>query len=284
MKSRAPMLGGLAMLTIIAAGLAWRQSASTQRAVAAAREEQRRLTADLRRVEAQIETTTRKRAEIQAALEKPKAPPVPVPATAPSAAAQERMAKLVKGRLLLRYGSLYRALGFTAEETTRFEQQFIEHEARRSDIAAVANSMRGSWRPGDGPLPPQDPAIIALNEGEDKRHEAEMAALLGEANFRQFQEFERTEPRRRFVEQLVVALALTPDEISSVQAKQLRRVLDEANYGSQAILEWRNLDPILTQAQTFLTEAQFAKLEAQTGRAREKATEEIRRLVRATKK
>jgi hypothetical protein len=271
-------------LALIAAGLAWRRNESTQRALTAAREENVRLAADLRRAEGLAEVATRKRTEVEATLEKARTPPLPMRAApAPSVDVQTRMANQTRARLALKYGPLYRVLGFTAEQIARFEQQFIEHEVRGRDITEVENSMRGAWRPGDGPPPPRDLAITAMQEAEDKRHQGELAALLGESSYRQFQEFEGTEPRRRFVAQLAGELALTPTPLSGVQAKQLRQVLDDVNYASQETPE-PNWDPILAQARTFLTDAQFAKLEAQSGHARAKATQEMRRLVGSSKK
>ena len=156
-----------------------------------------------------------------------------------------------KAQLAPRYGSLFQRLNLSPEQREKFKDIKVAAAARSSDIAAAADAQG---------LRRDDPAIATLRENSERRAEAELAALLGDAGMRELKEHERTANVRGFADGLAVQTAAT-EPLGAMQADELTRVLAAAsasyrggNHADSRDIDWAAVD---AQARSFLTRAQF---------------------------
>ena len=88
----------------------------------------------------------------------------------------------------------------------------------------ISAMMRVVRRTGAG----SNTALKKLRDESQKQMETELAALLGEAGFRAYQDFGRTTQVRGFVDGFAVQMATT-DPLTPAQAEQLSRALMAAS-------------------------------------------------------
>jgi hypothetical protein len=255
----------LVVLTaLLCAGLVWfsvdnsrrRAAAATQLAVA--RERQARLSAELRQAEKTVvPPPAPSAAKAPMAAVAPKAAPArpAVPGLLDLARDNPQLLKLFvasqRARLQQRYGVLFQDLPLGDAAQAKFKDVMTAHAERSGDIGVAAREQG---------VPLDDPAIKKLRDDSTRQMETELRALLGEAGFKAYQEFERAVPVRGFVDGFAVQVA-SSDPLTPRQAEQLARALVAASPSFQkgaaadpATLDWAAVDHA---AQGFLSPAQF---------------------------
>lgn len=134
----------------------------------------------------------------------------------------------------------------------RFKDILAAELARGSDLAAAAAELGLEY---------SDPSIVALRRQAEDQRRRELAELLGDQGFREYEQFERTRRVRGFVDGLAPQLAeLAP--LSARQADQLTLALAESTAGfaqggeaDPGTVDWPAVD---RRAGEILTPAQFA--------------------------
>ncbi|HUR58362.1 MAG TPA: sigma-70 family RNA polymerase sigma factor [Opitutaceae bacterium] len=159
----------------------------------------------------------------------------------------------------LRFGPLYSRLNLSPEQVARFEQRLTAASETSLDLMA-ASVAKG--------LSPQDPAVQRLGADEKSKFEADVRQLLGEAGFREYQNYERSQPARESVSQLLGNLTAIGAPLTADQMNQLTQIV--ANHspayqqgarvkGTAADVRWNE---VVTDAQNLLSPAQLGVLRA----------------------
>lgn len=185
-----------------------------------------------------------------------------------------------RANLGLRYGPLLGQLGLSSEQATKFNDLMAAHTEALLQIR-LATLPGGSDTPN---------AAAPTREAADEHLRAAQAELLGEAGYRQLQQYERLLPVRYEVEALVGSLALTDTPLGSGQAEQLVQIIANASsayqrggtadtpmpgngelltplmLAHQSIEENIDWSSVLAQARAVLSPDQFAQFENQVGK------------------
>lgn len=182
--------------------------------------------------------------------------------------------------LAARYGPLLSRLGLSPEQEARFNELMVTHARELMQIRLAA--LPGATAEPDADIPSRDAA--------DERLRAAQAELLGDAGYRQLQQYERLLPVRYEVDTLVGSLALTDTPLGPGQAEQLVQIIANASGAYQRggdadtplpgngevlmplMLAHRSLEEnidwnsVLSQAQAVLSPEQFELFSNQVGR------------------
>lgn len=157
-----------------------------------------------------------------------------------------------RAQLQQRYGMLFQNLNLTLEQREKFKVIHAAGVARSADIAAAGDTQQLGF---------DDPALKKLRDDAQKQTEAELMALLGEAGFRAYKDFDRGTQVRGFVDGFAVQMA-TSDPLTPGQAEQLSRALTAASPSFQQgaaadpkTLDWAAVD---RAAEQFLSAAQYS--------------------------
>lgn len=179
-----------------------------------------------------------------------------------------------------RYGPLLAELDLGPDQSARFKDLMVAHAQDLLEIrlAALPGGAGGSG------------ADVATREAADERLRAAQAELLGDAGYRQLQQYERLLPVRYEVDTLAGSLVLTDAPLASAQAEQLVRIIANASVAYQngaaadtpmpgngelltpLMLAHRSIEEnidwnaVLTQAHAVLTPEQFDLFSNQVGR------------------
>ena len=167
--------------------------------------------------------------------------------------AQVLWLKLQRARATTTYDSLFRNLGLTPEQISRFEDNVIHKQEQQMDLQAIATEEKKST--GNVSTESTE-ALLRI----DPEYRAAQRALLGDAAFQQLQEYERTTSVRTWVDgwaggaSIYIGEPLTPE-----QGEQLVQIIANANdsyrQGSDAYgrVDWNAVAaivrPILTPNQ-----------------------------------
>lgn len=179
----------------------------------------------------------------------------PAAGVAPAALVAERVRteKRAGGRRVevsATYDAFYRALGLSPAQIERFEAIVV-----RSPVAAV-------WMFDLHPLDSVgiSPAKPALS---DAAEESELRAVLGDAGYEHYRDYNRSLPARNLAAQLASVVYLT-EPLSTGQGEQLTRIIGEASEAyraggaiERAALNW---DAIVEKAAAVLSPGQLAAL------------------------
>ena len=151
----------------------------------------------------------------------------------------------------------YRDLGLSPLQVEKFEAILTEHVEREIELKGSALALG---------LEASDPDIAALQQTEDARLQSEQTALLGDAAYKQLQQFNRQQPVRPIVDTVAFAVALTSTPLSGAQAGELTQILANAQRqyqnGGVAVPDATKIDwsTALAQAQLILSANQIEAL------------------------
>jgi hypothetical protein len=151
------------------------------------------------------------------------------------------------------YGTLFAKLRLTPQQIERFKNLVVAHDEILSDTYAIqqVNDLRKN-----------DPALAAFNQNAEREFANAQKILLGEAGYRDFQDFKRSLPARNVVDTFVGKAAVTGVPIAAEQAERLTEAFAQASPefiqgGRVTTLDW---ETAFSRAETILSEAQMAIL------------------------
>ena len=165
------------------------------------------------------------------------------------------LATMWHGYALFRYDALFKSLRLSPEAIARFEEIALPAFALQPKIE-IQNK-----RDGHGSI------AVSLQSHEEGDISAPLRQLLGEENFRRYQEYESTIPlRMTVVDKLAGNLVYTDAPLTAGQAQQLIRILAAATpnpeLANPSEIDWPKA---LTQARGALSETQWAVLARLSG-------------------
>ena len=123
-----------------------------------------------------------------------------------------------KASIEARYGTLFKNMNLTAEQTEKLSALLAERGNTRRDIEDAARAQ--------GINPRENPdAYRKLVTDAQNEINASIKSVIGEQGFAQLQNYEQTAPQRNLVESLQQRLATSSAPLSSAQAEQLVQIL-----------------------------------------------------------
>jgi hypothetical protein len=289
MNAKRLRLAAVALITVIGLGVGWKNSRAARAAasaVAATARHQTRVETDLRQVAERLAAAEKDRHALQSQLDelqKPKrgaasasAPPT-VTLTDTERAIKAGLEKMMRSRedpnvqnralasirvnLATRYAFLFRALGLSAPQTEKFLDLALQRQAQIGDIFAVARAKG---------MAVNDPVVGKLVGQMQLEYEAAQRELLGEAGYRQLQDYERTAQMRNLVSSMAGVATVAGSPFTPQQAEQLVQVLANANSryrsGGEAFVQNVDWAAVEAPARTILSEAQYACLQLSSRR------------------
>jgi hypothetical protein len=279
MSIKAVIIVVASVIIAVAAGVAWndaRRTGDAESALDAIARERAGTDAEIQRMEGRLVAAEGERKNLQSALDglqKSVAANVASQATASttmrSAEAQmqqkiqelrndpkEQIRRLVARRLALAtiYGPLFRSLCLSSAQSEKFLDATLKGEEQQMDLSAVMRSQG---------LSEDDPMVAKLQRESDAELQAAQRELLGEAGYRQAQDYGRTYVVRELVSGLAGAAAVAGTPITVQQAEQMTQLLANSsghyrNGGPADVaeIEWDKIDtlarPILSESQLTL--------------------------------
>ncbi len=140
-----------------------------------------------------------------------------------------------RATLATRYGPLFRRLGLNPAQIGQFEDIMIKREETEMDLMAAAQAQH---------LPPDSPELATLRKQSEDETTAAAAALLGPADYAQWQGYERTAGVRGVVQNFAGAAVLEAMPLTAQQADQLTQILAEtsARYGNGGNADYNDID------------------------------------------
>jgi RNA polymerase sigma factor (sigma-70 family) len=154
----------------------------------------------------------------------------------------------IRANMIKNYARLFSSLGLSSGQIDQFLDLMV-----RSQAGLWWNSARQE------PIAEFGLADLTKDEREAKLHE-----LLGDAGYRQYQEFDRTNTAWRFAAQVGGAMYFTATPLTADQAGALVQILSQnsGDYqkGRSVSLSSVNWDAALDHARAVLTESQLAAL------------------------
>jgi hypothetical protein len=257
----------LAALALLGAGFAWRiartanHAENTVRSLAPDLAQQQN---ELRSASARLQSARERRDALAAHLptttnetklrSTPAPPPAPDPLHLLSSNPELHLLKLAARRAHLEtvYGPLWQRLQLSPAEIEHFRDLFIARDEQQDDLLAAARAKAGTMN---------DPAVAQLRSEMENRHRTALRELLGEARFRDYQDYERMAPLRETVGAWIGGAAVAGLSFTREQAEQLTHTLAAASadytkggWGNAATVDW---SAVRAQARTFLSEAQI---------------------------
>jgi hypothetical protein len=178
--------------------------------------------------------------------------------------------------LAAKYAYLFRTLGLSSEQSEKFLDITLKRVEQGVDLGAAVRAQGMSA---------DDPVVDKL--GLQMRQECETAQreLLGEAGFRQLQDYERTADMRELVRSTASAATVAGTPFTPPQAEQLIQVLANANdkyrSGGKASVQNTDWDAVEAPARALLSEAQYAFLQLSSRRLSRQADDLIGRARKA---
>jgi hypothetical protein len=178
--------------------------------------------------------------------------------------------------LAAKYAYLFRTLGLSSEQSEKFLDITLKRVEQGVDLGAAVRAQG---------LSVDDPMVDKL--GLQMRQECETAQreLLGEAGFRQLQDFERTADMRELVRSMAGAATVAGTPFTPQQAEQLIQVLANANdkyrSGGKASVQNTDWGAVEAPARAILSETQYAFLQLSSRRLTRQADDLIGRAIKA---
>ncbi|MFT3870936.1 MAG: sigma-70 family RNA polymerase sigma factor [Nibricoccus sp.] len=144
--------------------------------------------------------------------------------TNPAIQAQSNM--LTKIRLDSQFGPLFKQLGFKPAQLEQFKNLIVEKQMVAFDSITAANEQ--------GINPFMNPkGFFQVVSAAEKTVDTQIANLLGEDGFKQFNAYQETVPARNTVNYMIQALSFTDAPLSAEQAERVVQTL--ATQGTAAI-------------------------------------------------
>lgn len=292
MRSRKQFLTVTVLLALAGAGLAWWMQAQHATIATAAMEraalERARITAASAALAREIAAVRKSvpASSAPSATTGPAAVPAPVPAQRGGFDFQTLFAEHPGWQALyeasdragfqLRYAALIQSLGLSETQRDLLTAELSCYDLNLQAVFKTA----GDWQ-----WNPDDPRTQALRQPEDVRHAAQLTQLLGEAGYRQFQEFDRTANLRDLVGDFALQLSAMNAPLSADAAEQLIQTLarhtnEWQGKSNRNAIKW---DAVLADAQAILPPDQFAQLR-RVGEVNEAERQMNRIIARAAQK
>jgi hypothetical protein len=277
MNPKAVIIVAAGVIIVVAAGVAWnnaRWAGDAESALDAIARKQAGVDAEVRRMEARLVAAEKDQKNLQPTLDGLQRSVAATVASSATASAAMRTAeaqriqafrefekdpkqqihRLAARRLALAaiYGPLFRSLGLSSVQSEKFLDLTLKGEEQQMDLSAIMRSQGLS----------EDDAVVAkLQKESDAELQGALRELLGEAGYRQAQDYGRTSVVRELVSGLAGAAAVAGVPINAQQAEQLTYLLANASsrYRSGgpaevAEIEWDKID---TPARAILSESQL---------------------------
>jgi hypothetical protein len=274
--------GAALMVALIWSWQVRRMRVETQAAIAELAPQQAAREGEQRAVAASLATVEKQLVELRHSRSPAPAPPAAAPAgTAEKLAAipppadteaviekdpKLQVYELAAKRVLLEttYGALLSRLKFTPAERERFLDLMVGRHEVTIDTARAASALGVQ----------ASPAVQQLQQQQTEETAQAQRALLGEARFRELQEYERSRVvRTQVVDRLSRALTATELPLTAAQADQLTQVIATASSryqsGGTANMETVDWDAVVVGAKPVLSGSQ---LEAFAGLAARQKT------------
>jgi hypothetical protein len=128
--------------------------------------------------------------------------------------------KSFRASLGQRYGVFYTMRALSPEQIARFEDFAAKHQETVIDLASAAASQG---------MVASDPTIATLRQQADDQMRAGQLALLGDADYRQLQEFDRAQKALALINGAAQFALDSADAYTYAQAGQLMQILARAS-------------------------------------------------------
>jgi hypothetical protein len=172
--------------------------------------------------------------------------------------------------LAAKYAYLFRTLGLSSEQSEKFLDITLKRLEQNEDLVAVVRAQG---------LSVDDPVVDKLGLQMRQECEAAQRELLGEAGFRQLQDYERTADMRELVRSMAGAATVAGTPFTPQQAEQLIQVLANANdkyrSGGKASVQNTDWGAVEAPARAILSETQYAFLQLSSRRLSRQADDLI---------
>ena len=122
----------------------------------------------------------------------------------------------------LRYGPLYRALNLAPDQIAVFEGALTEARQSAVDIWTSAETLGVGAAVGNTPTAT---SLVRMTTASAAATQEKLKALLGEAGYQRYQQFESSGPARDTVKALAGAVYSSGMPLSAVQGETLAQVL-----------------------------------------------------------
>jgi hypothetical protein len=184
------------------------------------------------------------------------APINPLGAIATNADILPQYVEAYRQSLYVRYGGLFKQLGFNHEQMVKFLDMEVQNQQNTLDLEAAAATQG---------LTPRDPAYLAMQQQTNSENRQNETALLGNgAAIENLDEYRRTQPVRNLAIQLTASSTYLNAPVSTSQIDALTQVLaanSQRGASHFSIPNTVNWDAVIAQSQSFLQPAQLAALQ-----------------------
>jgi hypothetical protein len=288
MNAKRFIIATAAAITALALVIGWksfRAARAAESAVAAVTWNRANAEKDLRQEAARLATAEKDRSVLQSRLDELQKPKSTEKVTPPPLVVLNSLERVVKASLeksaqikedpkvqnlalastrvslAAKYALLFRSLDLSSAQSEKFLDITLKRLEQNEDLVAVVRAKGISV---------DDPVVDKL--GLQMRQECETAQreLLGEAGFRQLQDFERTSDMRDLVRSMAGAATVAGTPFTPQQAEQLIQVLANANdkyrSGGKASVQNTDWDAAEAPARAILSETQYAFLQLSSRR------------------
>lgn len=181
---------------------------------------------------------------------------------------QQLMSLRARGQLDGRYAALFAKLRLSPAQLERLQQLLVDKQNTMRDVTSAMRDQGLSTRRDNADQ------VRSLVQAANAEIDNQIRSELGEAVYAQYQEYERTQPQRSFVERVQQRLSYSGEPLSEQQAASLVSVLAQASTaetsqpnrgpfgfrgggGGNVTLS----DTTVAQAGTFLTASQVKALQ-----------------------
>jgi hypothetical protein len=184
---------------------------------------------------------------------------------------QQLMSLRARGQLDGRYAALFAKLRLSPAQLERLQQLLVDKQNTSRDVAAAMRSQGLSTRRENADQ------MRSLVQTANAEIDNQIRSELGEAVYAQYQDYERTQPQRNFVDRVQQRLSYTGEALSEQQASSLVSVLAQA---SPAEVSQPNRGPLGFRGgggNVTLTDASVAQASAFLSGSQVKALQELQR-------
>jgi hypothetical protein len=178
---------------------------------------------------------------------------------------QQLMSLRARGQLDGRYSALFARLRLSPAQLERLQQLLVDKQNTSRDVAAAMRSQGLSTRRENADQ------MRSLVQTANAEIDNQIRSELGEAVFSQYQEYERTQPQRNFVDRVQQRLSYTSESLNEQQASSLVAILAQTSssqtnpgrgaFGGRGGGNVTLTDETIAQAGSFLSSSQVKALQ-----------------------
>ncbi len=185
---------------------------------------------------------------------------------------QQLMSLRARGQLDGRYAALFAKLRLSPEQLQRLQQLLVDKQNTMRDVTSAMRDQGLSTRRDNADQ------VRSLVQNANAEIDNQIRSELGEAVYAQYQEYERTQPQRNFVDRVQQRLSYSGEALNEQQATSLVSVLAQA---STAESSQPNRGPLGFRGggggNVTLTDATVAQASAFLSSSQVKALQELQR-------